>query len=99
MASATGSQGSLSASLGELIDAPGSESNIILASGDVIFVSEAAPTGIHHWRSCTAQGYTLWAPIRLCWVFLPAAGGPGEGADLGNVRVYLGGKRRGWRSL
>lgn len=59
-----GAQGNLSASLGELIDAPGAESNIILASGDVIFVSEA-PQQASIIGEVACPGVYLLAQIRL----------------------------------
>ncbi|MGI6519041.1 MAG: SLBB domain-containing protein [Bacillota bacterium] len=85
-----GVQGNLSASLGALIDAPGSESNIILASGDVIFISEAPQQASVIGEVARPGVYSVGADTTLLDL-LAAAGGLGEGADLGNVRVYSGG--------
>ena len=85
-----GAQGNLSASLGELIDAPGAESNIILASGDVIFVSEAPQQASIIGEVACPGVYPVGADTTLLDL-IAAAGGPSERADLGNVKVYAEG--------
>ena len=85
-----GAQGNLSASLGELIDAPGAESNIILASGDVIFVSEAPQQASIIGEVACPGVYPVGADTTLLDL-IAAAGGPGKSADLGNVKVYAEG--------
>ncbi|HOB43355.1 MAG TPA: SLBB domain-containing protein [Bacillota bacterium] len=85
-----GAQESFAVSFGALIDAPGSESNILLASGDVIFVSEAPEQASVIGEVARPGVYPISADTTLLDL-LAMAGGPSVRADLGNVRVYAGG--------
>ncbi|MBP7784834.1 MAG: SLBB domain-containing protein, partial [Firmicutes bacterium] len=81
---------SAEASLGDLIDAPESDSNIVLAPGDVLLVHEGPEDYVSIVGEVARPGvYPLRRDTTILDV-IAAAGGPTPRADMGRIRVYQG---------